>query len=59
MSQMPVAHRVQHIAAARNGLEHWTLRCTTCGLIHEAQVSADPMKSVAAGWERSDLWAPR
>jgi hypothetical protein len=50
---------VQHIAVARAGFEHWTLRCTRCGLIHEAQVSADPMKSDAAGWEHSDLRPPQ
>jgi hypothetical protein len=40
---------VQHIASARSGFEHWTLRCTQCRLIHEAQVNADPMKSDAIG----------
>jgi hypothetical protein len=41
---------VQHITSARPGFEHWTLRCARCGLIHEAQVNADPMKSDAIGW---------
>ena len=41
---------VQHITSARSGFEHWTLRCTECRLIHEAQVNADPMKSDAIGW---------
>jgi len=41
---------VQHIAAARTGFEHWTLRCTRCSLIHEAQISADPI----AGFFRLD-----
>jgi len=50
---------VLRTAAARSGFEHWTLRCTKCGLIHEAQVNADPMKSDAAGWERGDLRAPQ
>jgi hypothetical protein len=50
---------VQHIAAARSGFEHWTLRCTRCGLIQEAQVNADSKKSDdAIGWEHSDLRAP-
>jgi predicted Zn finger-like uncharacterized protein len=49
---------IQHITSARSGFEHWTVRCTKCGLIHEAQVNADPMKSDAIGWERSDLRAP-
>ena len=49
---------IQHITSARSGFEHWTLRCTKCGLIHEAQVNADPMKSDAIGWAQSDLRAP-
>jgi hypothetical protein len=47
---------VQRIIAARPGFEHWTLRCTKCGLIQEAQVDAGPMKSNdALGWEHIDL----
>jgi uncharacterized Zn finger protein len=46
---------IQHITSARSGFEHWTLRCTKCGLIHEAQVNADPMKSDVIGREPSDL----
>ena len=49
---------VQRITAARPGFEHWTLRCVKCGLINEAQVSTDPMKSDAAGWVDNDLRAP-
>jgi hypothetical protein len=48
---------IQHITSARSGFEHWTLRCTKCGLIHEAQVNADPMKSDVIGRENSDLRA--
>jgi transcription elongation factor Elf1 len=50
---------VRYVAAARTGFQHWTLRCTRCGLIHEAQVGAGPMKSDAAGWEHSDLQLPQ
>jgi uncharacterized Zn finger protein len=46
---------IQHITSARSGFEHWTLRCTKCGLIHEAQVNADSMKSNVIGEEHSDL----
>jgi hypothetical protein len=47
---------MERIIAARPGFERWTLRCTKCGLIQGAQVSADPMKSDdALGWEHSDL----
>jgi uncharacterized Zn finger protein len=49
---------VQRITAARPGFEHWTLRCVKCGLINEAQVSTDPMKSDAVGRVDSDLRAP-
>lgn len=38
---------VQHVVPARPGFEHWTLRCTKCGLIQEAQVHADPTLSDA------------
>jgi hypothetical protein len=40
---------VQRITAARSGFEHWTLRCTRCGHIREAQVSTDPMNTDAPG----------
>ena len=43
---------VRHITSARSGFEHWTLRCTKCRLIHEAQMNAGPMKSDASGWQR-------
>ena len=49
---------VQRITAARPGFEHWTLRCVKCGLINEAQVSTDPVKSDAIGGADSDLEAP-
>ena len=32
------------MTSARPGLEYWTLRCAQCGLIHEAQVNAEPMR---------------
>jgi len=49
---------VQRITAARSGFEHWTLRCTRCGHIHEAQVPTDPMNADAGGWLDSELKAP-
>jgi hypothetical protein len=49
---------VQRSVPSRSGFEHWTLRCTKCGHIHEAQVQADPMKSDAGGWADSDLNPP-
>ena len=49
---------VQRATAGRSGFEHWTLRCTKCGHIHEAQVRSDPMTREAAGWLSSELRAP-
>jgi len=49
---------VQRSTAGRSGFEHWTLRCTRCGHIHEAQVHVDPMTSEANGWISGDLHAP-
>ena len=46
---------VQRTTAARTGFEHWTLRCIKCGLIHEAQINADPMKSDFYRLERHPL----
>jgi len=43
----------------RPGFEHWTLKCTKCGRIHEVQVSADPLKSEAMGWLDGDLKPPK
>lgn len=49
---------VQRATAARPGFEHWTLRCTKCGHIHEASVEADPMTSEATGWLSGELRSP-
>lgn len=49
---------VQRATAARPDFEHWTLRCTKCGHIHEAQVRADPMTSEATGWLSGELRSP-
>jgi transcription elongation factor Elf1 len=46
---------VQRITAARSGFEHWTLRCTRCGHIHEAQIPTDPMNIDARGWLDGEL----
>lgn len=50
---------VQRIVPSRSGCEHWTLRCNTCGTIHEAQVSIDPMNSDALRWLGSELMPPQ
>jgi hypothetical protein len=50
---------VQRITVARSGFEHWTLRCTRCGHIHEAQVPTDPMSTDARGWLDGELRSPK
>ncbi len=49
----------QRIVPSRSGFEHWTLRCTKCGNVHQAQVAIDPMKSDAMGWLDSELVPPK
>jgi hypothetical protein len=49
---------VQHITAACSGFEYWTLRCTKCGDIREAQVPTDPMNTNARGWLDGELGRP-
>lgn len=50
--------RVQRATPGRKGFEHWTLRCTKCGHIHEVQMRSDPMTSTADGWLSGGLRAP-
>jgi hypothetical protein len=50
---------VQRVLLGRPGFEYWTLRCTKCGLIHEAQAPTDPINSEALGWFNSELQPPR
>lgn len=49
---------IQRTTPGRSGFEHWTLRCPTCGNIHQIQVQTDPMKSGAVGWLSGDLHGP-
>jgi hypothetical protein len=49
---------VQRITRARSGFEHWTLRCTRCSHIHEAQVPTDPMSTDARNWLNGGLKSP-
>jgi uncharacterized Zn finger protein len=58
-TQCQARMEVQHVAPGRLGFEHWTLRCIKCGLIHEAQARADPLKSGAVGWFDGELRAPQ
>jgi hypothetical protein len=41
---------VQHITPSRTGYEHWTLRCTSCGHIHQMQVGSGPSQSETLDW---------
>jgi len=55
---MPSPHGGRTIPA-RSGFEYWTLRCTKCDLIHEAQVDIDPLKSDAQCWLQGELALPQ
>ena len=39
---------VLRVVSGRLGFEHRTMRCTKCGLVHEAQAAADPINSESA-----------
>ena len=49
---------VMRAIEAHAGFEHWTLRCTRCGRIQQAQVNTDPLKSEALGWTEGELRPP-
>jgi hypothetical protein len=51
--------KVQCVSPGRPGFEYWTLRCGKCGLIHEAQVTADPITPEALRWFGSHLIPPQ
>jgi len=40
---------IQSVISIRSGFEYLTLRCTSCGLVYDAQVHTEPMMSDAAG----------
>ena len=46
---------VQRIAPSRTGFEHWTLRGTRCGHIHQMQVVSKPTQSDPLDWFDSPL----
>jgi hypothetical protein len=46
---------VQRISPLRPGFEHWTLRCTSCGHIHQMQVVSNRAQSDALDWFDSPL----
>jgi hypothetical protein len=49
---------IQRITEARAGFEHWTLRCTRCRHIDQAQMTTDPLQSEVSGWMTGELRAP-
>jgi hypothetical protein len=51
--------QVQRITAARSGFEHWTLRGTRCGHIHDEQVPTDPTTAGARGWLKGEPKPPK
>jgi transcription elongation factor Elf1 len=48
---------VQRITPSRTGFEHWTLRCTSCGHIHQMQVVSKPSQGDPVEWFDSDLYS--
>jgi transcription elongation factor Elf1 len=50
---------VQSVVPIRSGFEYLTLRCTSCGLVYDAQVHTDPLRSDARGWIDSELVPPK
>ena len=46
---------VQRITPSRTGFEHWTLRGTRCGHIHQMQVVSKPTQSDPLDWFDSPL----
>ena len=46
---------VQRLTPARTGYEHWTLRCTSCGHIHQMQVVSSRSQSETLDWFDNDL----
>jgi rubredoxin len=50
---------VQSVVPIRSGFEYLTLRCTSCGLVYDAQVHTDPLRSDARGWIESELVSPK
>ena len=51
----PIA-TVQNVVPIRAGFEYLTLRCTSCGLVYDAQ--AEYSGSKARGWINSELVPP-
>jgi hypothetical protein len=50
--------KVQRITPSQTGFEHWRLRCTRCGLIHQMQVASNPSRSDPVDWFESELYTP-
>ena len=46
---------VQNVVPIRAGFEYLTLRCTSCGLVFDAQIHTDPPKADVRGWIDTEL----
>ena len=50
---------IQSVVQLRTGFEYLTLRCMNCGLVYDAKVHTDALKSDARGWIDSELLPPK
>jgi hypothetical protein len=48
---------IQNVVQIRSGFDYLTLRCTSCGLVYDAQVHTDLLKS--DDWVDSELVPPK
>ena len=46
---------VQRITSLALGHEHWTLRCKSCGHVHQMQVVSGPSQSGPLDWFERNL----
>ena len=49
---------VQRITSLGLGHEHWTLRCASCGHVHQMQVVSDSSQSELLDWFDGNLYSP-
>jgi transcription elongation factor Elf1 len=49
---------VQCITPSQTGYEHWMLRCTSCGRVHQMQVLCSLPQSERLDWFDDNLYAP-
>ena len=49
---------VQRIMPSRPGHEHWTLRCKSCGHVHQMQVVSHSSQPELLDWFDGNLYSP-